>query len=241
MESSPHCSETRNCRTSCKSSKESHQPYCCNLDWVKSGGEILWNATTICRMSKTSWQTGNLRYERRSGELFKGTIMLFDAWIRYLQKLREKQSKKFINWQENLYEEFSWLCFIRGGYEQENVASSKFYFRRLNTKKVLIIRRDEEFVFPAANGLAKLWGRNYEFQEPTPRRESTVRGENLSGQSHGDREEFQTEQTKDDEGINKNFWADEEARKEFHSSSSCWTEKFDCTCREKNLWVILIL
>ena len=26
--------------------------------------------------------------------------MLFDARIRYLQKLREKQSKKFINWQE---------------------------------------------------------------------------------------------------------------------------------------------
>ena len=58
-------------------------------------------------------------------------------------------------------------------------------------------------------------GENYEFQEPTLRRESTVRRENLSGESHGDRDEFQPEETKDDEGINKDFWAHAEARKDF--------------------------
>ena len=68
----------------------------------------------------------------------------------------------------------------------------------------------------------------------TLRRESTVRIENLSEESHGDGEEFQTEETKDDEGINKDFWAHAEARKEFQLSSSYWTEKFNCTCREKN-------
>ena len=60
-------------------------------------------------------------------------------------------------------------------------------------------------------------GENYEFQEPTLRRESTVRRENLSGESHGDREEFQPEETKDDEGVNKDFWAHAEARKDFLS------------------------
>ena len=61
--------------------------------------------------------------------------------------------------------------------------------------------------------------------------------ENLSGElqgESGERERFQLEEAKDDEGINKDFWAHAEARKEFHLSSSCWTEKFHCTCREKN-------
>ena len=70
-----------------------------------------------------------------------------------------------------------------------------------------------------ADGSAKLSGRNYEFQELTLRREPTVRRENLSGESHGDKEEKQPEETKDDERINKDFWAHAEARKEFHLSS----------------------
>ena len=76
--------------------------------------------------------------------------------------------------------------------------ASEIYPRRLNAKEVLITQRDGEFVFPVADGSAKLSGRDDEFQEPTLRRESTVRRENLSGESHGDREEFQPEETKDD-------------------------------------------
>ena len=59
-------------------------------------------------------------------------------------------------------------------------------------------------------------GRDYEFQEPTLRRESIARRENLSGESHGDREEFQPEETKDDDGISKDFWAHAGARKVFY-------------------------
>ena len=58
-----------------------------------------------------------------------------------------------------------------------------------------------------ADGSAKLSGTDYEFQEPTLRRESTVRRGNLSGQSHGDREEFRPEETKDDAGIHNDFWS----------------------------------
>ena len=48
--------------------------------------------------------------------------------------------------------------------------------------------------------------RNYQAEttnskDPLLRREFTVRRENLSGESHGDREEFQPEETKDDEKI----------------------------------------
>ena len=41
--------------------KKWHQPYYCNLDRLISGGWILWHATVVCEMTKTSWQTGNLK------------------------------------------------------------------------------------------------------------------------------------------------------------------------------------
>ena len=62
-----------------------------------------------------------------------------------------------------------------------------------------------------ADGSARLSGRNYEFQERT---ETGIhRKERISAEkSHGDREEFQPEEIKDDEGIKKDFWAHAEAR-----------------------------
>ena len=62
-----------------------------------------------------------------------------------------------------------------------------------------------EFVFPVADGSPKLSGRDYEFQEPTLRRESTVRRENFSRESHGVGEEFPPEETKDDAETRKDF------------------------------------
>ena len=63
----------------------------------------------------------------------------------------------------------------------------EIYFRRLGANEVLITQLDEEFVFPAADGSEKLSGRTFEFQEPTLRRDYTVRRKNLSGESRGDR------------------------------------------------------
>ena len=120
----------------------------------------------------------------------------------------------------------------------------KICFRRLNETEVLKTQRDEEFVFPMADGSAKLSGRDYEFQEPTLRRESIVRKENLCGESHGDREEFQTKETKDDGGINKDFWAHAEARKDFYRhhieprSSIARAEKRIIFCSLSNIDVI---
>ena len=102
--------------------------------------------------------------------------------------------------------------------ELEKLDASETYPRRPNAREVLITQKDEECVFPVANGSAKLSRRDYEFQEPTLRRESTVGRENLSGESHGDREEFRPEETKDDEGINMDFWAHADARKAFWST-----------------------
>ena len=58
-----------------------------------------------------------------------------------------------------------------------------------------------------ADSSATLSGRDYEIQEPTLGREHTVKRENLSGESQGDREEFHPEETKDDAETQKDFWS----------------------------------
>ena len=85
------------------------------------------------------------------------------------------------------------------------VGRSDIYPRRINAKEVLIRQKDDEFVFPIPDGTAKLSGRDYEFRVPTQRREQPVRSEDLSGESQGDREEFQPDELEDDAGIHKDF------------------------------------
>ena len=91
--------------------------------------------------------------------------------------------------------------------ELEKLDASEKNPRRLNAKEVLMTQKDGEFVFLVADGSAKLSGRDYKFQEPTLRRESTVKRENLSGKSHGDREEFRPEESEDDAEARKDFWS----------------------------------
>ena len=111
--------------------------------------------------------------------------------------------------------------------ELEKLDASETYHQKTEYERSLDNPKRWEFVFPVTDGSAKWSGWDYEFQEPTLRREFTVRRENLSGDSNGDREEFQPEETKDDEGINKDFCTHAEARKDFHLSSSYWTDKFN--------------
>ena len=103
--------------------------------------------------------------------------------------------------------------------ELKKLDASEIYRRRLNAKEVLLAQEDENLCF-LRHMVQQNCQEETEFQEPTLRRESTVRRENISGESHGDGEEFQLEETKDDEGINKDYWAHAEARKEFHLSTS---------------------
>ena len=49
----------------------------------------------------------------------------------------------------------------------EKMEASEIYPRRINTKEVLITPKREGCIFPAADGTAKLSGRDYEFREPT--------------------------------------------------------------------------
>ena len=89
----------------------------------------------------------------------------------------------------------------------EKLDASEIYPRRLNAREILKTHKDGEFVFPVADGSATLSGRDDEVQEPTLRREHTVRRENLSGESQGDKEEFHPEETKDEAETQEDFWS----------------------------------
>ena len=145
-----------------------------------SGGQILWNAIAVCEMTKTSWQKGKLRMK---DDLVNPSGTCFARGWTLGRRYSDCWDWRF-----------------------QKLDASEICPRRLNAKEALITQKDGECVFPVADGSAKLSGRDYEFQEPTLRRESTVRWENLSGESHGDREDFRPEETKDDEGINKVFF-----------------------------------
>ena len=125
---------------------------------------------------------------------------------------------------------FSGYALIAGGIWEEDILITdieelgnfgcirNIYPRRLSAKEVLInTKRQKNLYLLQQMVSAKLSGRDYEFQEPTLRRESTVRRENLSGESQGDGEEFQLEETKDDAEPRKDFWSDSGR---FHLSSS---------------------
>ena len=91
--------------------------------------------------------------------------------------------------------------------ELEILDASEIYPRRRNAKEVLRTHKNGDFVFLVADGSAKLSGRDYEFQEPTLRREQTVRRESFSGDSRGEVEESQLAEQKDVAEARKDFWS----------------------------------
>ena len=77
--------------------------------------------------------------------------------------------------------------------------------RRINDKEVLITQKDEEFIFPVADGTTKLSGRDYDFRESTLRREQTARSEDFSGELQGESGESQPTESTDDAEARADF------------------------------------
>ena len=80
----------------------------------------------------------------------------------------------------------------------EMMDASHIYPPKIKAKEVLISQKDDEFIFPNEIGTAKFSGRDYEFREPTLRREQLVRSEDLSGEIQAESEEPQPTQSTDD-------------------------------------------
>ena len=62
-------------------------------------------------------------------------------------------------------------------------------------------------MFPVADGAAKLSGRDFEFREPTLRREPTVRSEDFSREPHGEPGESQPTESTDDAEARADLWS----------------------------------
>ena len=48
---------------------------------MKNGGLVLWSATAICDVSKTSWQMGKLRMKDDVEKHSKGPVILFGVMV----------------------------------------------------------------------------------------------------------------------------------------------------------------
>ena len=103
-----HRLETRNCRTSCTSRKEGTSAVL-----LQPGFNEEW--WSICKMSKTSWLTGNLNMNEDLGNHSKDQFFQIDALIGYLTKLRIRGWK--------FGRKIFWLLMNE---ESENLASSKY-------------------------------------------------------------------------------------------------------------------
>ena len=74
-------------------------------------------------------------------------------------------------------------------------------------RSIDITKKREECIFPVADGTAKLSGRDHESRELTPRREQTVKSEDLSGELQGEPGEPQPTESKDDAEAHADFWS----------------------------------
>ena len=184
---------------------------------MKYGGLILWNAIAVSEMSKTSWHPGNSVWTKiwRTIQRANNTFWS-NGWIS--SDFNERSIKTSSIWQESITWYLSWVWIDRGWIwkgdilfadleDLENLDASEIYPRRTNAKEVLISQKGDEFKFPVTDGTAKLSLRDFEFREPSLRRERTVRSENLSGELQGESEESQPTESTDDAETRADFWS----------------------------------
>ena len=97
-------------------------------------------------------------------------LLLSSKWPRPPRRQEISKKRRFgASFQDMLCSrpEFGKTIFCLLRQKLEKIDGSEIYPRRLNAKEVLTAKKNGEFVFPVADGSAKLSGRDYEFQEPT--------------------------------------------------------------------------
>ena len=110
-------------------------------------------------------------------------------------------------WQESILPGiFLGFELVAGGFWKGDIPNAPEIFpRRINAREVLTPQRREQFIFPVADGTAKLPGTDYEFRVPTPRREQTERSEVFSEKLQGEPGESQPTETADDAEARADF------------------------------------
>ena len=127
---SSHRSETTNCRTSCTSSKRRNISRIIAI-WIDSRMMARFHEMllSICRKSKATSQTGNLRSDRRSGESFLGPITLLTHWLDISQN-SEKNKARIHQFGKKLSQEFLIGCALFAGRNLRR-RSSNYWGRRI--------------------------------------------------------------------------------------------------------------
>ena len=161
---------------------------------------------------------GKTLHERRFGEPFKGPVFPLGAMVEHYPISARDESRLHQYGKKVLPGIFLGYALIAVEFGKDtfwsqtlrnwkNMNASEIHPRRINAKEVLISHRREEFIFPVADGTAKLSERDNEFREPTRRREQTVRSEDLSGGLQGEPVESQPTESKDDAEARSEFWS----------------------------------
>ena len=162
--------------------------------WENSVWKTIWR--TIQRANNTFWGTGRISSD-----------------------LHQKTKQEFINLARKYYQE----SFLAMSWSREEFGKEIFWWQiwkiwkswmhqilileESTRREVLIRQKDDEFIFPFADGTAKLSGRDHEFREPTLRREPTVRSEDFSRELHGEPGESQPTESTDDVEARADFWS----------------------------------
>ena len=73
-------------------------------------------------------------------------------------------------------------------------------------RSILATKGRQIFIFPAADGTAKLSGRDHEFLGSALRQEQSAESENLSSEFQGEPRGFQSTESRDDAEAPKDFW-----------------------------------
>ena len=73
----------------CAEYKKGGLLYCCNQVWMKNGGLILWNASVISEMSKTTWQMGKHFMKDDMEKDLKYRSFRSEQWLDICQSLQK--------------------------------------------------------------------------------------------------------------------------------------------------------
>ena len=127
---------------------------------------------------------GKTSYERRFGESFKGPITPFGAMVECHPISPKDQARVHQLGKKVLPGIFLGYELVAGRIWKGDILIADLEdlengcIRYLSSKnqreRILIRQKDDEFIFPVADGTAKLSVRDYEFRVPTLRREPTV-------------------------------------------------------------------
>ena len=168
-----------------KSSTQNKRRYCSSIATIRIGWKmVVWfcgmllNATVIC--PKTLWDENSVWW--KFGEPLKGPITPFGALVEYHTISARDQSRIHQFGKEVWLGIFLGYELIAGGILERRcsdcglgrfgaVGWSEIY-PRINATEELMTQNGDGFIFPVPDGTAKLWGRDFEFREPTQRREA---------------------------------------------------------------------